>query len=716
MEKKNRSIAKTGEAAAKSRLFRGLTAILVIFLLLLSSLTWAQDNSQTKTEYGSTVTISGPFTVPPNQSYDIILSAHTDAPIYQWALYQDGAFVVGSGFVFGHTLDIRRSFTQTEAGTHRYLLRFRGIAGAHGWPPYTEVFITVTIVPSDTTPPVIIINSPINGYTYTIADIIPISYIVYDNESGIMHENANLPLNESDVLNNAQINATTLRLGENSFVVLAMNGAGLFAEKTVKFRVSVTADAIHGVIDRLYADGQITNRGIYNSLTKQIEAVENSINRGQPQAAVNQMGAMANHIEAQSGKAIEQNAASLLLNYIRNFQVRTALPRETTLYLASEWASSPVLDPNVFAIHLADGSDVESILRGSMNVRIEATSDPDIASITVLNSDIVGTPITVNGVDFGTLYFTQDTANPSIGTLDLNNGYVDITVRQLLTSAYLTTPVSLETFYSGAIFPLSLTDLYIIGSGKIPDSTPQLGGSTYTPSSTLSSKRNETLPSDTWRVGPVSPTKIGALVITKTADSRVTIKIIGGGTITLTPVATASITKTGNAITITFFQAPSAGKNGTSISPSASAPPTNHYGKAVVIDVACAVSPSIVISNTQVITRIITTEYPDGTSVTPLPEVTPETNVVFPGPTHDVMTDFPGESISKGVDPSLANAVETITYTLRTEIWTIDHYGYWVRLGYWEWTYTLTIYHDAQGRVRDSTINLATKPRWVPAP
>ncbi|MBI5779600.1 MAG: fibronectin type III domain-containing protein [Planctomycetes bacterium] len=105
----------------------------------------AQDNSQTKTEYGSTVTITGPFNASISQTYTITLSATTDANIYQWGFYQDNVLVAGSGFVFGQALNKTYSFTKSAAGSHTYLLRFRGIAGAHGFPPYTEVSITVNV-------------------------------------------------------------------------------------------------------------------------------------------------------------------------------------------------------------------------------------------------------------------------------------------------------------------------------------------------------------------------------------------------------------------------------------------------------------------------------------------------------------------------------------------------------------------------------------------
>src|SRR3989339_360314 len=122
----------------------GLTSILVIFLLLFSSLTWAQDNSQAKTENGSTVTISGPFTALPNTNYNIILSAFTDVSIFQWSLTENGATIAGSGFTFGSQFNQTYSFNRL-VGSYTYLFSFRGVGGAHGWPAYTTVSITVDV-------------------------------------------------------------------------------------------------------------------------------------------------------------------------------------------------------------------------------------------------------------------------------------------------------------------------------------------------------------------------------------------------------------------------------------------------------------------------------------------------------------------------------------------------------------------------------------------
>lgn len=375
-------------------------------------------------------------------------------------------------------------------------------------PSHTDVVTSnppiSTTAPVDTTPSEIIINSPISGYTYTIADIIPISYTVYDNESGIAHLNANLPLNQANAINNTQMEATTLHLGENTLLVIAINGAWVFTEKNIKFNIIITIPAIRDLVIRYFGNGQISDANVYASLITQLNDIEVSINQVLSQTAVSQMTDLINYIKGQSGISISSGTAQMLVKYVEDQQFRTALPTEITLYLCTGWQLA-ASDPNDVFIHLPDGSNVKTTLRGSMNVRLEPTDDPNIASIRILNSEITGTSIVVNGIDFGTLYFSQDPSNPSIGRLDLNTGWPDITARQLLTSAYLISPVLLETTFDGAVSPFNLIDgvVYFMGGGKIPDKVPGIGGCSYTAASTSSTRKDKKAESCSWSTGPI---------------------------------------------------------------------------------------------------------------------------------------------------------------------------------------------------------------------
>ncbi len=108
----------------------------------------ANMQSDTKTEYGSTVTISGPIEVFTNQPYLINLSAQTDAPVYQWSVTENGVYKDGQGFVWGNQFDKTMMFSQSVVGDYTYTFSYRGIMGAHGWPPFTPVSITVKVIPA----------------------------------------------------------------------------------------------------------------------------------------------------------------------------------------------------------------------------------------------------------------------------------------------------------------------------------------------------------------------------------------------------------------------------------------------------------------------------------------------------------------------------------------------------------------------------------------
>lgn len=473
MEKKNRSIARTG-----------LTAILVIFLLLFSSLTWAQDNSQTKNEYGSTVTISGPFTVPPNQSYEIILSAHTDAPIYQWGLYQDSGFVVGSGFVFGQTLDVRRSFTQSSSGNHTYLLRFRGIAGAHGFPPYTEVLIRVNVVaPQPPAAPSTLVATAVSS-----SQIDLIWQDNSDNEQGFIIERKTPCAESYDQI--ANINKDVTNYSDTGlppasvyyYRVKAFNEVGNsnYSNKdaAVTFANVPTAQQITNLLNQYYQEGLIKNYGIYNSLYAKSMAIAESINNKNYRSAVGQLNALTNELIALKNTSIDSitkvtllNAVQILTEYQKFY---SDLPITLTLYLSEV----PCL--NTSTIQVPTGGEIASVLTGNLDVRLEPTGIYNILTFNIINSSYAGTSLVYNDSSSDTLYFKQDPNNPSTGTVNLTTGEINMVERVLVTSAYLDilglSPVSLEIPQKGT---LSLDNMNpplwrasFIGHGVMPQDLP----------------------------------------------------------------------------------------------------------------------------------------------------------------------------------------------------------------------------------------------------
>lgn len=102
------------------------------------------------TDIISTASITGPITVNAGESFDIVVAGTTTASMCNWRLYRNGALFAGAGLVFGSSVNKTFSFTETCGGDYAYITYefwFRGIKGAHNWPDFTKVSITVTVLP-----------------------------------------------------------------------------------------------------------------------------------------------------------------------------------------------------------------------------------------------------------------------------------------------------------------------------------------------------------------------------------------------------------------------------------------------------------------------------------------------------------------------------------------------------------------------------------------
>jgi len=67
-------------------------------------------------------------------------------------------------------------------------------------------------------------------------------------------------------------------------------------------------------VDAYYDSGDISNRGVYRSLLRKLNAAEKAAERGNRRAAVNNLNAFINHVKAQSGKKIGEEAAADLID------------------------------------------------------------------------------------------------------------------------------------------------------------------------------------------------------------------------------------------------------------------------------------------------------------------------------------------------------------------------------------------------------------------
>jgi len=76
---------------------------------------------------------------------------------------------------------------------------------------------------------------------------------------------------------------------------------------------------LHALFNTLYAEGAI-DATMWNSLNSKIDAAIKSSTRDNVCAAVNQLGALKNQIQAQRGKKVSEQAATLLIPFITNVQ------------------------------------------------------------------------------------------------------------------------------------------------------------------------------------------------------------------------------------------------------------------------------------------------------------------------------------------------------------------------------------------------------------
>ena len=68
-------------------------------------------------------------------------------------------------------------------------------------------------------------------------------------------------------------------------------------------------------LDLCYKIGYITNKGIYNSLSKKVENAEKQADKGKYNTAINHLNAFINEVNAQRGKHIDEYAADKILIY-----------------------------------------------------------------------------------------------------------------------------------------------------------------------------------------------------------------------------------------------------------------------------------------------------------------------------------------------------------------------------------------------------------------
>ncbi len=83
----------------------------------------------------------------------------------------------------------------------------------------------------------------------------------------------------------------------------------------VPWRTVVTQDSLAANLDKAFTQrGCITQAGVYSSLKQKLAASDAADDRGQDTASDNQLGAFINELEGQSGKAVTEYCADILIS------------------------------------------------------------------------------------------------------------------------------------------------------------------------------------------------------------------------------------------------------------------------------------------------------------------------------------------------------------------------------------------------------------------
>ncbi len=76
---------------------------------------------------------------------------------------------------------------------------------------------------------------------------------------------------------------------------------------------TITIQSVMEAINLYYADGSISSAGVYNSLLQKLNAAQAAWDKGQAHVVANVLNAFMNEVQAQTGKHIKMDAASMLI-------------------------------------------------------------------------------------------------------------------------------------------------------------------------------------------------------------------------------------------------------------------------------------------------------------------------------------------------------------------------------------------------------------------
>jgi len=150
--------------------------------------------------------------------------------------------------------------------------------------------------------PVVAITSPATGAQFIQGEVVLASWSSYDALSGLASTTAPAP--------NGQPIDTSLA-GARAFTVVSTDLAGNVTSVANTYTVLSPAQAIQALITMV--NNLNLSRGVENSLTSKLDAAFASLQRGQNNAAVNQLNAFVNEVNTQRGGSLTNEQANTLI-------------------------------------------------------------------------------------------------------------------------------------------------------------------------------------------------------------------------------------------------------------------------------------------------------------------------------------------------------------------------------------------------------------------
>jgi hypothetical protein len=196
------------------------------------------------------------------------------------------------------------------------------ISGDGARPPEATQTFTYVL---DTAAPTVACNTPPFATVFDTDDLSVVNFTLTDGPlgSGIASSSATLDgyltaAGVTPVANGDPLDMYLLWPGTRTVSISATDNLGQGMVASCTFQIVATPAGILANLARAASEGAIRNAGLTSSLEAKIRAAAAAAERGQCNAAQNQLNAFLNHMEAQRGKGVDAGVADRLMAYARD--------------------------------------------------------------------------------------------------------------------------------------------------------------------------------------------------------------------------------------------------------------------------------------------------------------------------------------------------------------------------------------------------------------